>query len=63
MRKVSDEEIQTISVVCDELVKHSVPARRRILGYVCARLADEDGGPPHIAFRTTNGEADVRDHD
>jgi len=63
MRKVTDDEIQSINAVCEELLKFAFPARRRILGYVCARLADEDGGPPHIAFRTTNGEADVRDHD
>jgi len=58
MAKITDTEIQTMNTVCEELAKVPMPARRRILGYVCARLADEDGGPPHIAFRTTNGEAD-----
>jgi len=58
MAKINDAEIQAMHVVCEELAKVALPARRRVLGYICARLAEEDGGPPHIAFRG-NGEADA----
>jgi len=59
MRKITDDELHVINVMCEELGKVGLPARRRVIAYVCARLADEDGGPPHIAFRSTNGEADA----
>jgi len=57
MRKITDDELQVMNVMCEELAKLGIAARRRILGYVCARLAEEDGGPPHIAFRHNGGEA------
>ena len=58
MGKITDIEIQAMHTICEELSKVAMPARRRVLGYVCARLAEEDGGAPHIAFRG-NGEAET----